>query len=111
MSPRSMLDWKPMSRTQFESRLRDEVAELPPDALKIYEACSTGLEEQPCDRDEQYGIESAFVIARVGVRVLMFDDVEDEFAVGIPDEDGVLRNWDLFGPLTVAVRKVAADHG
>ena len=39
----------------------------------------------------------------------MFDDVEDEFAVGVPDNDGVLRDCGLYGPLLVAVRGLAEE--
>ena len=50
-------------------------------------------------RTQQYGTERVFAVARSGMRLLIFDDVEHEFAIGVPDEDGVLRNWNLYGDL------------
>ena len=81
----------PLNRARFDEILRDEVASLPPDALKIYEGYAIGVVEQPCDRGEQYGVESVFVVARAGSRLLLFDDAEDEFGIGVPGDDGVLR--------------------
>lgn len=44
-----------------------------------------------------------FTVARSGMRLLIFDDVEHEFAIGVPDEEGVLRNWNLYGDLIDAL--------
>jgi hypothetical protein len=35
--------------------------------------------------------------------LLYFDDVEEDFGVAIPDEDGVLRGWGNYGSLAAAV--------
>ena len=109
MNPDSRHDWQPLSRAGFEDVLKQEVTQLTPEALKIYEAYASGIVEQPCYRSGQYGIERVFVVARHGERLLLFDDVEDEFAVGVPDSDGVLRDWGLYGPLLVAVRGLAEE--
>jgi hypothetical protein len=96
-------------QSRVRRRLKEEIAQLPPEALRIYQACASGVVEQPCYRSEHYGIERVFVIARDGDRVLIFDDVEAEFAVGIPDKDGVLRDWELHGPLKVAVKSLPVE--
>ena len=46
------------------------------------------------------------VVARDGHRLLFFDDVEDEFAIGVPDQDGILgpEHWGLYGELVYALR-------
>jgi hypothetical protein len=59
--------------------------------------------EQPCFRSEDYGIEEVFAVARAGNRVLFFDDVEEDFGVGVPDSDGILRDLGTFGALVAAV--------
>jgi hypothetical protein len=102
-------DWQRLSKVEFEDVLKREVTQLPPEALKIYEAHASGIVEQPCYRSQEYGIERVFVVARRGARVLLFDDVEDEFAVGVPDSNGVLRAWGLYGPLLVAIRGLADE--
>ena len=38
------------------------------------------------------------------VGILIFDDVEDEFAIGAADDDGILRKWCLCGDLVDALR-------
>src|SRR5215470_16997954 len=77
MATDSKNEWNPVSRLRFDEILKEEVAGLPPDALKIYENTAVSVVEQPCYRDEQYGIEHVLVVARAGARLLLFDDVED----------------------------------
>lgn len=97
-------DWEPISRPELENRLKTEVAALPADVLNIYKQHAITIAEQPCFRSEQYGTERVFVVARSGSQLLIFDDVEDEFAVGSPSDDGVLRQWGLCGDLIDALR-------
>ena len=97
-------DWKPISRPELENRLKTEVAGLPADVLSIYEEHAITIAEQPCFRSKQYGAERVFVVARSGSKLLIFDDVEDEFALGAPSDDGVLREWGLCGDLIDSLR-------
>ena len=97
-------DWKPISRPELETRLKTEAAGLPADVLSIYKKHAITIAEQPCLRSERYGTERVFVVARSGSQLLIFDDVEDEFAVGAPSDDGVLREWGLCGDLIDALR-------
>jgi hypothetical protein len=109
MSADSKGRWNPLSRARFDQILQEEIANLPPDARDIFRACAIGVQQQLCYRSDTYGREQVFVVARDGARVLLFDDVEDEFAVGVPGEDGVLREWDLYGELVFALRNFKAD--
>jgi hypothetical protein len=99
----SLNDWKPISRVQLEVRLDLEKAKLSPALLKIFQKFTAPITEKPCFRTKQYGIERVFVIASSGQDLLFFDDVEDEFAIGVADEDGVLRDWGLYGDLMDAL--------
>lgn len=102
-------DRQPVPRSRFEDILREELATLTTEELKIYETYATAVLEQRCYRDEHYGMEKVFVVARAGTRLLVFDDVEDEFAIGDSDNDGILRKWDLYGPLVVALRNLKGE--
>jgi len=106
MATDSKEKWNPLSRTRFEEILEGAVASLPADALKIYEDHGIGVVGQPCYRSEQHSIEHVSVVARANSRLLLFDDTEDEFAIGEPDADGVLRRWDLYGELVFALRNL-----
>jgi hypothetical protein len=98
-----LMEWQKVSREQFQSILDEEVAALTPEAVRILEVHAAPIFEQLCFRNEDYGMEKVFVVARAGNRVLFFDDVEEEFGVGVPDSDGVLRDLGTFGPLVAAV--------
>ncbi len=104
MNTDSANDWEPLSRAQFEDILNEEVAQLPADTLAMYDTYGIGIEERPCYRSEPYGVERVFVVARAGEQLLLLDDVEDEFSIGAPDSDGVLRHWGLCGTLNTAIR-------
>jgi len=97
-------NWKPISRAELENRLNSEIASLPVDLRSAYQEYATAIAEQPCFRSEQYGPERVFVVARSGIRLLIFDDVEDEYAIGVADDDGVLRDWGLYGDFVDALR-------
>jgi hypothetical protein len=99
------MTWHPVSREKFEHLLKEEIETLTPAALEAYEKYSKAPYEQPCLRDSASGIERVFVVARNGNgnRLLFFDDVEEEFGVGVPDSDGVLRDLGTLGPLVAAV--------
>jgi hypothetical protein len=99
---RPQADWKAMPSEQFDTLLQKELKQLAPDMLKTYEAHATSVSELPCYRSDEYGFERLFVFARDGNRVLVFDDVEDQLAVGELDADGVLRNRGMYGTLTIA---------
>lgn len=97
------MTWHPISREKFERLLKDEIETLTLAALEAYEKYSEAPYEQACLRDSAGEIERVFVVARNGNRLLFFDDVEEEFGVGVPDSDGVLRDLGTFGPLVAAV--------
>ena len=109
MSAESKERWNPLSRARFNEILQEDIANLPPDAVDIFRTCKTGVEQQPCYRSDTFGLEQVFVVARDGVRLLLFDDVEDEYAIGVPDGDGVLRKWELYGDLVLSLRALKAE--
>jgi hypothetical protein len=98
------MDWQPITSAQLDDILRQEIEALSPEDLTSFQVSAIPPAEQPCYRNDQYGIERVFVVVRAGARLLFFDDVEDEFAIGIPDSDGVLREWSLCGSLADTIR-------
>jgi len=97
------MSWHPTSRDNFEYLLREELKRLTPAALKIWQKYAIAPYEQSCVRNPDAGIGRIFVVARNGTCLLFFDDVEDEFGVGVPDSDSILRDLGTFGPLVAAV--------
>jgi hypothetical protein len=97
------MEWQRVSREKFQSIFDEEVALLSQEALRILKVHSVPIFEQPCFRSEDYGTEKVFAVAQAGNRVLFFDDVEEDFGVGVPDSDGILRNLGTFGSFVAAV--------
>ncbi len=90
------MEWSPVNRERLDQILKDELKSLGQALLATYQEYATNPVELPCFRGGSYGIEHMFVIARKDTRVLFFDDVEEDFGVGTPAEDGVLRDWGTF---------------
>lgn len=47
--------------------------------------------------DSECPPEPIYCVARIGLRVLIYDDVEEEFGTGVLDADGLLREWGTYG--------------
>ena len=103
------MEWKAVSRDVFQTILDEEIAELLPETAAILRLHTVPIFEKPCIRDAQHGTERVFVVAQNGTRLLFYDDVEEEFAVEVPDTDGVLRRWGTHAGLGVAVLALGAD--
>jgi hypothetical protein len=97
------LPWSPVTNETLERILIEEIAALTPEAARSYEKYAVAPYEQRCLRSADSGIERIFVVARNGSQLLFFDDVEEEFGVGVPDNDAILRGLGTFGPLVAAV--------
>jgi hypothetical protein len=103
------MEWLPVSKEKFEGILREEIGALRPEVLRLYEQYAVRPFQQPCLRDQNCTIEQVFVVAKNGNRLLYYDDVEEDFGVAIPDEDGTLRNWGNYGLLVRAVLALDED--
>jgi len=97
---------RPITAPELNAFLTSEKAKLSSELADFLRSVEIALIRFPCFRDEQHGIEHVFAIARLGKDLLIFDDAEDEFGLGEPGEDGVLRNWVLCGDLIDALRIV-----
>jgi hypothetical protein len=98
-----MDDFTPISEAEFTAVLADAVTSLEEPQRSTYHRYRVSPYRQECWRSELYGTEHVFVCARSGDALIFFDDAEDEFAVGVPERDGVLRSWGLFGELSSAL--------
>ena len=97
------VDWTPISEEQFTKILSNEVSSLAPDVLRLYQQYAVKPYQLPCARLQDSALEQVFVLAKNGNRLLYFDDVEEDFGVATPDDDGVMREWGNYGPLVRAL--------
>ena len=97
------MDWAPVSKERFAEILSSEIPSLAPEIQRLYEQYAVQPFHLPCLRDQGGAQERVFVVAKNGNRLLYFDDVEEDFGVAIPDEDGVMREWGNYGPLVRAL--------
>ena len=104
------MNWKPVSLERFAEILSSEVSSLEPDVQRLYGQYKVQPFQLPCLRNPGGLREQVFVVAKNGNRLLYFDDVEDDFGVAIPDEDGVMREWGNYGPLVRALLVLDEDQ-
>ena len=101
------MDWQPITDNELSLLIEEAILELSEEARLKFESVRTPISKVRCKRfdSDQYGEELLFVIGRSGNKLLVFDDVEDDF--GIADlaahGDTPLENWRLFGTLEYAL--------
>ncbi|KMN36076.1 hypothetical protein VI26_08440 [Chromobacterium sp. LK1] len=84
------------------AQLQVDILELSPVARSLLPELSRPLVALGCERIKG-STEQLFVVARVGNKALIYDDVEDEYAIANIPHAGPLRHWQLFGPLEAAL--------
>jgi hypothetical protein len=102
------MTWQPISESELESQLQLALKQMSDVETQKFAAVRTPLFRVPCRRPNQAATEMVFAVARSGTKLLVFDDVEDEFAVTeFSDVPGyAVENWELLGDLATALRKI-----
>jgi len=108
------MNWRPITRSEFDSIFEDALEELQPEQIEIYQRykvepalleCSR-LPPGELDREKEY----VFAAAKNKERFLVFDDVEGDFSIGGLDVNGILRIWGFFSSLGTALEGLAANE-
>jgi hypothetical protein len=82
--------WRPITAAKLESLLVQELQSCSPEDVALF--AKIRIEPRKIGFERGGRIESVFVVAEIGERVLFYDDVEEEFEVATPDQVGVIRN-------------------
>ena len=99
--------WKPITKEGLQIVLQDTLHDMPDDLKKIFQDKSTPLMRIPCRRGNAKTLDHVFVIAEFANLLLIFDDVEDEFAVvSRPTDGSAITGWSLFPDLNSAFREM-----
>jgi hypothetical protein len=101
-----MAEWKPLNINELTGVLNQEIQSLSPDSLSIWEAMKVPIRKAQIERSRSTGKESIFVVAASSGTVIYYDDVEDEFGVGVPDAYGCIQEVSLCGPLRFALTRL-----
>ena len=95
--------WKPISDVDFCDLLAMQSAALSPESEQRFAQTAVTPFQAIVRRSEQYGDERVWVVAKADDRIVFFDDVEDEFAIGRIDADGRVYDYWFSGDLTDAM--------
>lgn len=98
------MPWQPVSEEKLLSLLAEEIAKLPPDLQTLVQTDCPLPQLVPCERG--LGTEFVYLIFRCNDRIVIYDDVEEEFAVAVGDHvvEGVVRAWIPAGDLEWALK-------
>ncbi|CAJ0783317.1 hypothetical protein LMG19083_01026 [Ralstonia psammae] len=94
--------WQPIEEAELWNRLQADIQGVSPTTRSLVPTLSRPLATLYCERTNG-NTERLLVIVRVGERALVYDDVEEEYAIAHVPEGGLLRNWQLYGPLEAAL--------
>jgi len=98
------MTWRSITESEMEELLQISVLELSPSALLKFERLRIPITPRCCRRADTDGY--VFAVARSSKATLIFDDVEEEFAISEQVDLPVLEIWDLLGPLEAAVQNL-----
>lgn len=92
--------WSSITRSELDAHLAGQATALSPQSAERFSRFRVEPWLATIRRDDVTGDEKVYVVAQSGALVVFFDDVEDEFAVGIVNEEGRLSNYNGFGDLS-----------
>jgi len=98
--------WQPISEPELALQIQSSLDQMSEADREKFASVRTPIYRIPCKRNVQAVGEEIFVLAHVGSRVLLFDDVEDEFGVGDLVGSAALEGWELLGDLSNALKKL-----
>jgi hypothetical protein len=107
-----MDEWQPITRTELDELLANQVAMLSDETLERFEQYHVPLWQATIRRSEVSGDELVCIVAQHNRLVVFFDDVEYEFASGIVSDDGqIVDDIGLEGELTHAMFEFPERYG
>ena len=100
-----MTTWQPYGIDELEHLLETEQADFSTAEHAKFARTKVPVTKVPCFRSEQYGDDHLFVVANDGKTAVVFDDVEEEFAICKAHllDGRVVREWSLAGSLVFAL--------
>jgi hypothetical protein len=98
------MTWKPYSIDELEHLLKNEQVDFSAAEHAKFTRTKVPVRQVRCFRSEQMTDDHLFVVADDGKTAILFDDVEEEFAICKSHLlDGVVREWGLAGSLVFAL--------
>ena len=81
--------WRAITLDEMQALIADELARCSTEDFDLFQKIK--IEPKKIRFDRGAFAEDAFIVAQIGKKIIFFDDIEDGFEVGTPDDDGVLR--------------------
>jgi len=88
-----------LTSAEFEKILDGEASTLEPDVRVVYDryAVPPSPMTYSWDLDGRRVSKTIWVIARVGPRIVGYDEVEAEFGTGLARDGGIVEDWGTYG--------------
>lgn len=102
------MDWQPITEKELSLQIEEAVFQMSEEARRKFESVRAPISKVECRRGSRYGEEQLFVLCRSGNKLLLFDDVEDEFGIAVFgfQGDAPLMEWKLFSTLEQALSEL-----
>jgi hypothetical protein len=95
------MEWTPITADELRDVVVKQLVDLDAETQAVWDHFGTQPTQILCIRGRLDGdvpeLEPIYAVARAGDEVLIYDDVEDEWGIGVMDADGVLRSWGTYG--------------
>lgn len=102
------MSWNPITLHDLKELIASNLNQMSEASNTLFKEYKVEYYQLPCIRSLEVGQELIFVVAAYEDRVLVFDDVENEFGIAIVPEDGILKSWGLYGDLEFALKSLVS---
>jgi hypothetical protein len=103
------MTWQPITEVELLKLMEEEIFHMSEEARQKFESIKIPLIRVKCRRKHFYGKgydeDPIFIVGRSSNKLLVYDDVEDEFAIAEPEPGATfLEHLGLCGELEMALK-------
>lgn len=98
-----MPSYTPITKVKFVALLKKEESALNTFSNEKYQKYKKKPGKRKCFRFVDVDDDMVYVVAKMRNRVVLYDDAEQEFAIGTIEKNGIITEWVLYGSLKSAI--------
>jgi len=99
--------WGPVSREELDVLIASELGGFDDTLLSVWGRYGVPVRAAPINRSAEWGLEKIFVVAQSGAHVVVYDNDEDQWALGRLDARDKVAVQSLCGDLRSALSRLA----
>ena len=100
------MQWERITKEELVTLIQESIAGISPELKEKFDKIKVPAYEIDCQYNNSGIKEKIFVVAKFETRLIIYDDVEDEFGIADMNSNSILTNWVLLGELEYALLNI-----